>query len=865
MAKRAREPISFSASPPSLRALVIRFGDESTVGAPLPPECESIAAQVAQSDDQKIQEVLVDCVELLPHKSGPYAVLLGLLNVHQPAIAESALAKIASRLTQRLACPSNKGDPSRARASLRFVAALAAARVVAAGDVLHAFESLVNAAIGAAATERAADSAHADYLVHTVLASLPAGLSEFREACPSDLASVLSRLEAYASTPRSEVATQFAEALSPVHVGDGGGGGGDPVCEASENLVARIKAFVEACRCPAEALGPCGGMACRSHENLISTISRASPLPFAIEEVDVHRVEEEEEEDATAANILSVLRAEPALSPRFRAPLPESRRTISGLPASALHSFADLAVDVIMAFGDDPKACANLLAAIPCGANGGTQKGSQGCEHVLCEVLLREVAALPRPALRPVFYYAVSNELCAIASAGAGVAGYPKAFFENITVTYRGAGTLDREVAHRLCQFAAFHINSFALDFPYAKFCGAAEGVRESAAALSDNDARRLFAANVMSLLTRFSYYDRVKRTLPDEFHVLLPPTPTVVLRYDDGTDAVAAGQPPPAPPHLQPGAAPGSLPEKVEDATLDLGDKLRMWRDPRTASDQITSWVMQVGMPNLGVDDVLALLVSCCLSRGRKCLTHENTLFDRCNDAMRALISEARASTDPPEPERLLTLEVRLCAEVAYFWQNNAQRLLRTMERLLALRLVSSEGMVAWCVNAASAADFVASRSGILLEILLTALDKAAARCGDARAEILNYTNQKQEKEEELATLTVGGDDLRSEIADMENRLADSSDYLEQCNVEMRASLTRGVTGLVAAASQADAASDSSGRALALELVRAVSRRFRYVERDACAAADEALTASEEDSTTSEALRVARQGLACN
>ena len=792
-------------------------------------------ANEADAYHDVLVEVLVDAVEQLPHKSGANAVLVGLLAVHRRPLAEAVVARVSSRLVARLASPRVSSDPSFARSALRFFAALAAARVVSAADVVSALSNVVAAAADAPAEEAAA-ALHADFLVHAVLNALPAGLAEIREATPSKLHALLEHLEAY--VPKSKPAAP----LSP--------SSGD--AEKSPALAELLAAFVDACRGAPDALATFGGLAGKSHETLLPTLGRAAQLPVAIEPADVRL--DAPTPDAEQA-VLGVLRRERVLSPRFRAPLPESRRAISGLPKAALHAFADLAIDVLVAFGDDPRACATLLAEIPCGAEGGGS-GSEGCEHALCEALLGEAVALPLPMLRPVFYNAVSNHLCRLLPKG-----YSRALYEILTVTYRSAETLDREVALRLCRFAAYHINSFNLDWPYDKFCGTQQANgREPAGSMPENDARRIFATDLIGFVARLSYRDRVKKTLPEDMHVLLPPVPAPAPRYDDGTDAIAAGHPPPMPPHRQPGST-STRPACLEDAALDLGDRLRSWKD-KDADGRITAWAQDAA--DLGADDVLRVVANCALSRGRKSLTHETVLFDRCAPALKALVQDAVAAAaeemDGDAEATTERLEIALCEEVGHFWQNSALRLARSMERLLALRLVSPKGMVAWCV-AKSTEENAASSGGMLMEVLLIALDKAQARCGDARAEVADRMEQKRAAEEALAAAdSASRESVTGKLEAIEHNLKDSDGYLSECLSDLEGALSRTVLGLVAAAGDADAIRNAGGRAVALDLVNAVARRFRYVEQETCAKVSALLS----DADDSEAASLARAGLAC-
>jgi nuclear cap-binding protein subunit 1 len=137
-----------------------------------------------------------------------------------------------------------------------------------------------------------------------------------------------------------------------------------------------------------------------------------------------------------------------------------------------------------------------------------------------------------------------------------------------------------------------------------------------SVLSLHDSAPSRVFVHEVLTRCVRLSYWEKIKSTVPEEFHILLPDTPTPAYRFSERnnpyTEAERQGL------------------ERDKRAYVDTAARLlhviRERREPGT----VMIWLDHNVTPVLGADARLKLFVPCFLEAGSKSFAHTNSLLDR-------------------------------------------------------------------------------------------------------------------------------------------------------------------------------------------------------------------------------------------
>jgi nuclear cap-binding protein subunit 1 len=159
---------------------------------------------------------------------------------------------------------------------------------------------------------------------------------------------------------------------------------------------------------------------------------------------------------------------------------------------------------------------------------------------------------------------------------------------------------------------------------------------------------------DVLEKIVRLSYWDRIRKTLPDEFAALMPPKVAPVLKYAAEREGTAEAK--------------------------QLEQRMR----EKTVADAVLALVRDEWGAKLAEDEKLDIVLHCVLSLGAKSFSHLLNTVERYLPLLRALVTSAAS--------RLATLRA-----VHDFWQNSPQHLLIIADKLMTYRLVDHFSIVAF------------------------------------------------------------------------------------------------------------------------------------------------------------------------
>jgi nuclear cap-binding protein subunit 1 len=678
-----------------------------------------------------VRSMLINCAVQLPAKVPIYSLIIGLINVDEPAFVAEILEQATSELNTALQNPKLF---RKARLLLRFLTSLVVPGVVQPSSVVFALKTLVDVALNKAETsannsggDNITDTngrtwqPYTDQLIYMSLMAVPFGGSELSAASGVALNDLVTAAESYLEKrPRSSQPglRPFAASVSENDLlADSDNGGASFITE----VVTAIKTMIESEAWHLEGIP-------RVHIDVEATLATApqthlitTPTVSPTPPVDIP-----ENVSDTLAGAL-VLQAFP---PRGIIRLLESKHTLGDRLEVERIIAEDYIIDTVAWFEGDRVECAKHLA--------GLLPIPYGYEPLLCEVMFSQMLRLPTPEFKPIMYCTLMVDLCKLLHT------FPRAMSSCVRESFSRMNVMDPALRERLAEWLAYHLSNFEYLWPWAKWAHVLEAPAY--------DGQRRFCVAVMNRMVRLSYWDRVQAVVPEEFRCLLPPKPEVT------------SLPPPA----------GD--DAGEEASKDLegawaAAALKFVRS-KASAEEIESWVTKNKLEevlNNGKIGVLRMWVRCLLVAGAKSYTHVIIALERYYGPLALLSTETG-----------LEGQIAIVDATAQTWILNPQRAVMAVDRLMTLRLISAEAIISWVFKSDGVRKIQdQSRSGMAWEMLRKAVHKTIARVEDASEDLaLGKAAIEAAKEGK------GGDNA---VAEAEAALPEKKAYLQETTSQQK------------------------------------------------------------------------------
>jgi nuclear cap-binding protein subunit 1 len=161
-------------------------------------------------------------------------------------------------------------------------------------------------------------------------------------------------------------------------------------------------------------------------------------------------------------------------------------------------------VDVLDNFVADHVRCAERLLNVPM---------LRDANDVIVEVVFSEMCATPMPANPAVYYGTVFVDLCKVKDSR-----LPVKLLTAVERMFQDSDALDPEVFDRLTEWFSFHLSNFHYKWNWADWA-----VYADADMVDKFPFRALFCRDVLDRSIRLSYYDRIRKLVPDDMAMFLP------------------------------------------------------------------------------------------------------------------------------------------------------------------------------------------------------------------------------------------------------------------------------------------------------------------------------------------------------
>ena len=300
------------------------------------------------------------------------------------------------------------------------------------------------------------------------------------------------------------------------------------------------------------------------------------------------------------------------------------------------------------------------------------------CQFLVAETLFGEMLALPRPAHPCAFYHIVIQDLCK------AIQSFPRMMAKVVGKMFSEIGRMDLEARERLADWMAHHLSCFDLAWPWRSWLHVAEQPSEH--------PQRAFCASVVRRLLRLVYHERVKESLPEELHCLLPGAPSLNLDYIHDAQNASSG------------------------ALNDLRNFMKL----KTPAEEVMTWFETSGkLEALGNEEAARALTVAAISHGQKCITHHNVLLKRYEPALKKLTEDGDATHV-------------LVGAAAGIWSGTHPRMaVVAVSRLLELGLCTPHSIARWVestIENENASAATAWGSADAFDIACLAVESSAA-----------------------------------------------------------------------------------------------------------------------------------------
>ncbi|MEW5312745.1 MAG: hypothetical protein WDW38_004354 [Sanguina aurantia] len=736
---------------------------------------------------EHVLRLVLESAVQLSTKTQHYALLVGLLNTEHQAFIGSLVGKAFTDFSTSL----GHGERDRARLLLRFIASMAVVNVVACSSAVALLRSVVDGAIAvgvsAADPSGASWQPYTDFLVYSVLATMPWCASDLGGECPVEFASLMAALQAYMDA-RPSVHDTY---LQPFY---GSRSETDLAAKSDSGAASFLTQLWESIRelekeeWRLEALRPIHGpfqeQLSKAETHTLPAFELPSGIPGMSPSFCLGQASPlfAQSRDAPAA-------VRTAYPPRGGIRL-LVKEHLEGSKIGAERFVAEeFILDTLTYFEADRTTCVLRLAtALPASLSSALERDK--VRNLLAEVLFGQLLALPKPKLSAAAYSTILIDLCKMRDFG-----FARALSSCVRELYSALPHMDPELRSRLVGWLSYHLSNFEYQWPWDRWSSVVDQ--------HPSHPQRQFCQELLQRLLRLSYYQRVHKVLPEQFQGLLGPEPSVPLLPGQQAPAPTMPHPPasePAPFSIEdvdmadPSAAasgegpsvgatpmepevPAEPDAPTEEQLLAAGvlEQIRSKNKPSTV--ELLAWINVHPLgPHLGEQGILRPCVSsslpvlpanpgpCILSlepdpsthtpivghtrtqavvrallvAGSKSPSHLSTAFERYSELLRVFTTadaDAPAGREGPPRGMGATTLLEQCFD---FYAELPQKALMAVDKLLSLGLVSPVAVVSWIMRSQGVRNMNDARAcAMSWEVLTYVVERSMGRGPELREQI--------------------------------------------------------------------------------------------------------------------------------
>eukprot|EP01117_Protostelium_nocturnum_P005259 TRINITY_DN1911_c0_g2_i2.p1 TRINITY_DN1911_c0_g2~~TRINITY_DN1911_c0_g2_i2.p1 ORF type:complete len:832 (+),score=289.18 TRINITY_DN1911_c0_g2_i2:182-2677(+) len=584
-----------------INSLIVRLGDKSSSSL-----SENVEALVSLSEAElensmeEFLETIVKCVKGLPHKATAYASLCAVLSIRKSSFSSRLLLKMARELEDSL----KNFKYLDSRSLLKFTVLLVNFGVVSSSSLLQLLDNMVEAAN----YNEEHSISRRDCLVYLVLSSFHWFERPRLDVRGEEWKGLWNKLNEYFTKRNDEKETpSIVESIKDSFKTD---------------YIIQLWKEIE------------GRSGKEGEESLDKLEMEGFHLKFADQLKDL----KEENFPLTLFDSKSIPLApnsnKSIVFPYCRAPLNLFEEYLDEeepkMEFYKRNHLEILIIDVLNNFVSDPKEAIKLILSF---SNGVLY------DRLIVETLFSQLFLLPQTPFVEVYYSVLIQEICNQHTS------FPQILATAIDASFEKIEKLDVECIDRFAHWFAHHLSNFDYKWIWSSWDFVLDEKEES--------IRVFFIKQTLEKMIRLSYHDRVKKSLPEEFHIYLPSIVAAKFRYDEG--------------------------EKSEDAN-HLYERVRLKED----SEELKTVLSGEQFSKYSEIERLQLLAQSIFKFGSKSFSHVMNSLERYLPLLTSLVSTKED-------------QIALLEEAASIWETSDLNLFILIERMMTFRLIDGTSVADW------------------------------------------------------------------------------------------------------------------------------------------------------------------------
>ncbi|CAI2183505.1 7041_t:CDS:10 [Funneliformis geosporum] len=544
-----------------LTTLLIILGDKMTPKE-ITTNIEKVAS-ILNNEYSKLEthvlKTIKNCFMELPMKAYIYGTLVGLVNVTRPEVGVKVVKMTAQTLQQCL----NEGNWRGAKLSLKFFGELTNANVILPRTMLDIYDELLTVL-----DEQKLKISRADTIVYIVLASLPYVATRLRERCPDALENMLAKTERYFYARERTIldidGSVVRKSIQP-YVGSKVPYEQHDMLELLWTQIQNLKRNDWVCPC---LLKPWS-----DYDSVLITADQHEVDKFVVpEQFDGMN----NSLPTTMFRIFVGFDDEPTMK----------QPDVTDITYLVINDVIEDIVDVMEV---NRKECVKYLKDLPYCFAPETFVGKDTTIAAAKTDIKEEPETKNTSSLDP------------------NLANYhlEQMIVEAIGILFDRVDIMDVECCYRFWNWFSHHLSNFSFIWNWKDW--------ESALKLDPLHPKVCFLRETFQKMVRYSYYERIKSTIPDEFSAIFPIEPSTNFKYEDSAHPLH------------------SLAETL------LG-KIRK----RASIDDVQTYFKEMLSPALPVEDKEQtkrdIFIQCVLMQGCKSFSHVLNVIERYLSILQSL-----------------------------------------------------------------------------------------------------------------------------------------------------------------------------------------------------------------------------------
>uniref|UniRef100_A0A9J2PE73 Nuclear cap-binding protein subunit 1 n=1 Tax=Ascaris lumbricoides TaxID=6252 RepID=A0A9J2PE73_ASCLU len=313
--------------------------------------------------------------------------------------------------------------------------------------------------------------------------------------------------------------------------------------------------------------------------------------------------------------------------------------------------------------------------------------------YMALEVIFSQLFRLPEPPTKPIFYGSLLIELCKVHPSS-----MPQVIAQAAELFYQRLDSMHFSAVDQLVDWFSYHMANFEYRWSWAEWDDCLE--------LDDLSPKHFFMREVLEKCVRLSYHQRIKHCLPESFHRVMPPVPSICCEFENEEEPVSV-------------------------LAMLLSDLIKNKITPEELTETVTGREVE----DYSEDVVLSTLVAVLLSLSKKTISYTFAALTRYLKTLKQLVGSSEES------------QMTVLKGLYSVWKHNHQMMCVIANKMVTMTIVDSSAIVAWIFSDEMKFEFERLWTWELLGDAVEHVSGHLRRCRIKLEEVRKRNNAKREE----------------------------------------------------------------------------------------------------------------------